>query len=332
MEDEPILALNGKTPTQAVRMPALDMMKKKGKVFHQLTVPKGLEPSTDVALLNILGYEVGSGFSSRSWFEAMGAGLSVGDDDLCMRCNLIRQVDGVITSHCGGDITRDQCEGAMSIIKYSFDDDKIQFYSTRSFRNILVIKECSTDIKAVPPHDLLGSPISLLRIESDDKVLSQKLNRIICDSFHVLKGFPANGIALWGPGTNPRLGAKINGTMISGVPLVKGIGKAAGMKVVEVEGATGDEKTDLNSKLTATIKALNDSDFVILHIEALDEASHQRDWNKKMNIMERIDNEILMPILQHTHNIKIRVQSDHATSSLTGRHLSIPVEVVEYNT
>jgi 2,3-bisphosphoglycerate-independent phosphoglycerate mutase len=117
---------------------------------------------------------------------------------------------------------------------------------------------------------------------------------------------------------------------VAGVNIVKGIGKAVGMSVIDVLGATGDEFTDYTAKLNAALYALKNDDFVLLHIEATDEASHQLDWRKKVEILEKIDRLILNPLLSYRGELRITVQADHATSSLTGQHLSIPVNVVNY--
>lgn len=330
MQDEPIPEFNGKTPMEVARMPVLNKMKRLGKFYHCKIIPDDLEPTTDNALLSILGYTPNHRYSSRSWFEALGAGIEVNENDLCLRCNLISHSKGILTSHCGGKLSNDLCKKELEIIKQNFENEKYHFYSLGGFRNLLVIKNCNATINANPPHDLLGCEINNLRIDSDDSELSKELNNMTHASFILLNNYQANGIAFWSPGKPPVISHKISGSMIAATPLVKGIGRAIGMNVIEVEGTTGDEKTNLKAKVDVTFKAINQDEFVILHIEAPDELSHRRDPVGKMKFLEKIDREVFLSLLKNFHNIEIRIQADHATSSLTGKHLQQDVEIVEY--
>lgn len=106
---------------------------------------------------------------------------------------------------------------------------------------------------------------------------------------------PANSIWLWGEGTKPRLEnfktlRKLNGGIISAVDLIKGIGILAGMKIIEVRGATGNYNTDFEAKAEAAVNELiNGLDFVYIHIEAADECGHHGDFAHKVYSVEKID-------------------------------------------
>lgn len=330
MQDEPIPAFNGKTPLEEAYMPFLDKMRIEGRISRHTTVPDGQEPATDVALLNILGYKLQREFSSRSWFEALGAGIEVNENDLCLRCNLISHSDNTILSHCGMGITDEISKLELEILKNNFENDRFHLYHLGGFRNILVIKNCKAMVKCNAPHNLLGSGTNNLQILSDDKEIEGKINNIIRQSLVLLKDFPSNGISLWAPGKDPHLSRKIKGTVIAGTPLVKGIGRATGMNVVKIEGATGDENTDLKKKIAAAFEAIGHEDFVLLHVEAPDEFSHRRDPIGKKHFLEKIDREVFSSLVKDFSGITIRVQADHATSSLTGKHLMQEIEVIEY--
>ena len=66
----------------------------------------------------------------------------------------------------------------------------------------------------------------------------------------------------------------VSGSLISAVDLLKGIGVCAGLEVVQVPGATGYLDTNYQGKAEAALKALATQDFVVVHIEAPDEAGH----------------------------------------------------------
>ncbi len=331
MDDEPNPILGGLTPSRYANMPALNHMRKNGCVSMKNTIPAGNQPGTEVAVLNILGYDVPEGFSSRSWLEALGSGINISESDFCLRCNLISHSDGLITSHCGAGVNRRQCDEITGILNNHFGSDNIRFYGNGDFRNLMIVHDAHSEVEVEAPHTLIGKPISRLLVTSDNKTLENALNRCIVESRELLKSYPANGISLWAPGRSVCIsGPRINGTLISGVNVMKGIGRAIGMAVPNVEGATGDEHTNYRAKLDAAISILSQNDFVLLHIEAPDEVSHSRDVMKKVRILEDIDRELLSPLLNVNIDLEITVQSDHATSSLTGLHLDTPVEVVVY--
>ena len=57
--------------------------------------------------------------------------------------------------------------------------------------------------------------------------------------------------------------------MISAVDLVKGLGICAGLKVINVPGATGNVHTNFQGKAEAALEAFKEGqDFVYLHFEA----------------------------------------------------------------
>lgn len=332
MEDEKIPELDMMQPSRFANMPALNHMRVHGEVTYKNFTPSGLEPSTDINLLSILGYKLKPGYQSRSWLEALGHGIRVAPNDLCLRLNLIGIKNGLINSHCGYNLGNRESYAIMEKLRCRFQSDKIEFHHGGSFRNLMVIKDCNASLTALPPHEMIGKDKEALSITCDDKVLEKHLNKIIFDSITFLEGLPANGIALWAPGRPVSFIPKLKGKVVAASQLVKGIGKATGLEVMEVVGATADEHTDYKAKLDAAILALKDEDFVLLHLEAADEASHQRNPLKKVNILEEIDKKILLPLLHINENVEITVQSDHATSSVTGRHMPLPVEVINYHT
>jgi len=330
MDDEPIPAFGGHTPSYHAHMPALRYMRQYGEVSRLTTIPPGCVAGTEVAVLRILGYDFQAGCSSRAWFEALGAGISVGDADLCLRCNLISHSKGGLTSHSGAGMSAKESAEIIDILNSNFGSERMKFYGTGDFRSLLILRACRANVAATPTHTLVGHQLSELLVSSDDTSLAQTLNETIINSAKVLAGHKANGISLWAPGRPMQFPRQTEGAVIAGVNIMKGIGRAVGMTVYEVEGATGDEDTDYQAKYNAAMSALREHDFVLLHVEAPDEASHQRDSLKKVRILEDIDRQILTPLLREEINVDVTVQADHVTSSISGRHLDWPVEVTQF--
>ncbi len=331
MDDEPIPELGDMTPASYADMQTLSFMRANGEVSFRQTIPDGYNASTEVALMTILGYAIGSDSNLRSWFEALGGGLDIQDHDLCLRCNLITHIDNLIESHCGHYPDNDESNAIVAELNEHFGEEDFSFHCFGNFRNLLIIRNCGAEISANAPHALLGQSTDKLLIRSNDLIMERKINRCITEARTILREHIANGIAIWAPGRAISFPRKIKGSVVAGVNIVKGIGRAVGMSVPDVPGATGDEYTNYSAKLEAAVRALKQDEFVILHIEAPDEASHERDPHKKVKILEMIDRSLLSPLLNHrTGTLQIIVQADHATSSLSGKHLDNPVTVINY--
>ena len=73
----------------------------------------------------------------------------------------------------------------------------------------------------------------------------------------------------------------LKGAVISAVDLIRGIGVYAGLDIIKVEGATGYLDTNYRGKAEAALAALETRDFVYLHVEAPDEASHSGNMGKQ---------------------------------------------------
>lgn len=304
MDDEPIPELGNLAPASYAAMPALAFMRAHGEVSCKQTIPSGFEPSTEIALMNILGLHIEPSLKIRSWLEALGGGIDVKDNDLCIRCNLIAHNNVNIVSHCGFNPCYKESNVIIDLLNQHFASDDFRFYCYGNYRNLLIIRNCRSSIVARTPHSLVGHSVNLLNVDSDCHNLAKRLNHCIAEARKILKGHKANGIALWAPGHVVKFDAYIPGSVVAGVNVVKGIGRAIGMNIIDVPNATGDEFTDYEAKLEATIDALKKDDFVLLHIEAPDEISHQRNWKKKIKTLEEIDRLILHPLLTRRGNCR----------------------------
>ena len=122
-----------------------------------------------------------------------------------------------------------------------------------------------------------------------------------------LKENPANMIWLWGQGTRPRLPSfqekyGVKGAIVSAVDLVNGIGKIIGLEVIKVPGATGYYDTNYQGKADYAVNALKSKDFVFVHVEATDEAGHNKDIRAKITAIENFpkrEKEVIIPNDRH---------------------------------
>jgi len=252
--------------------------------------------------------------------------------------------------HSAGELVTRDSNILIDYLKASLETDDIKFFQGVSYRNIVVWKNGPIGLRLIPPHDILekkigpylpkgedANTILELMATSSKLLLAHPLNREKVDM-----GFkPANSIWLWGQGRRPYLDSfcekfSLSGSVISAVDLIRGIGKCAGLDIVEVEGATGTIETNFSGKAKAAVDTLlSGKDFVYLHIEAPDECSHQGDVSKKIRALELIDKKVVgyieSAMNKSGEDYRLMIISDHLTPVSIRTHSSEPVPFLIYD-
>ncbi len=338
MADEPIAALGGKTPLQYAATPAMDDLARRGVSGMLSTVSEGFAPGSEIANMVVLGYDVSKEFEGRGSLEAASMGVKIADDEMAMRCNLICIENGRIKNHSAGHISTDEAAQLIATLQQELGGERFTFHSGISYRHLLLMKNGDKRLICTPPHDVPGTPFEDVMIASqtpEAQPIADLLNELTLRSQAVLEYHPinvarraagkdpANSIWLWSAGYHPQmctLAERYNlqsGAVISAVDLIKGIGVYAGLKPIEVQGATGLSDTNYEGKASAAIEALRDNDFVFLHVEASDEASHEGDVDLKVRTIEYLDSRIVRPIVEAVTTfdepVTIAVLPDHPT-------------------
>ena len=351
MADWPLDELNGKTPLQVAETENMDFIAKNGRTGLLKTIPNGFTPGSDVANLSLLGYDPKLYYpGGRGPLEALANDIKLMEGDIAFRANLITVKDNKILDYSAGHISTEEARELIKSLNESLSLENVEFYSGISYRNLLILrnksKDFSSELECKPPHDIVGEAIEKNLIKPKHKAAEKTaklLNELMLNSRKILERHeinikrlqqgkrPANMIWLWGQGMLKKLPSfeerfKLKGSIISGVDLIKGIGKLLGLEVIKVEGATGYLDTNYKGKAVAAIKSLKDRDFVYIHIEAPDEASHQGLLEEKIKAIERIDKLIVGKILDaNIENLVISIATDHATPLKLRTHISAPV-------
>jgi 2,3-bisphosphoglycerate-independent phosphoglycerate mutase len=348
--------------------PYIDALCAKSRTGQLITVPRDMPPASDVANLGVLGYDVHEVYEGRGVLEAASMGVKIGPDDMGMRCNIICIENGNIKNHSAGHITSEEASQLIETLNQEFASAKIRFYPGVSYRHLLVVKNGVKNLTCTPPHDVPGTPFRDVLIQANSKETGETadfLNDLIFKSQEILKNHPVNqkrrgegkdpgnSIWPWSPGYKPNmktfkeLYGLNSGAVISAVDLVQGIGVYAGFNVIKVEGATGLYDTNYEGKAKATVDALQNVDFVYLHIEAPDEAGHEGDEQLKIRTIEDLDNRVVKYIVEQTaemaEDVAIAILPDHPTPCEVRTHTYDPVpflishpgetpdNVIEYN-
>ena len=346
MADYPIEELEGKTPLAAARTPNMDRLAALGCTGTVRTVPEGMSPGSDVANLAVLGYDPFRYYTGRGPLEASSMGVPLEKDDFAFRCNLVTVESGVMVDYSAGHISTE--EGREIIGSLSALEGSGRFYPGVGYRHLLVMRRGALDVNwdqvaCTPPHDISGEEISghlpegagssILRdlMEASVPVLSKHpVNRV-----RIARGKrPASMIWPWGQGRAPTLPTfkekyGLQGAVISAVDLIKGIGRCAGLEVIDVPGATGYIDTNYEGKVEAALAALQRVDFVFLHVEAPDEAGHAGDLAMKIRAIEDFDSRVVGPVIRGLKDAgygwRACVLPDHPTPLVLKTHTADPV-------
>jgi len=339
--DLPIPSLDNKTPLEAARIPNIDNLAKNGRTGLIRTMYPGLPIGSIVANLGILGYNPARYYpNGRASFEALAQDVFLGEEDIAFRCNLVSLRDNILKDFTAGNITDEQA--GKIIENLELNDKDILLKPGQSYRNLMIVRgvKCNAhEITASEPHMNIGRPIAelLLKGSSTESLkVAEKLNKIMLGSIEKIKelnkkfGSPADMIFLWSPSSEPRIPSfhkkfGIDGAIISGLDFMRGIGIAARMESRKVLGATGYSDTNLEEKLRYAQDSLRYNDLVYLHINAPDEESHQKNASGKVDIIEKIDREIIGPIKDYLDNnysnqYRLAILPDHYTLLKDGKH------------
>lgn len=356
MADRPIEDRNGKTPLMLANTPNIDKLAKMGCSGLFTTVPSDMPAGSEVANMGVLGYDVHKVYEGRGVLEAASMGIDLADDDLAMRLNFICLRDGRIKNHSAGHISTEEATELVQTLNESITNPNIQIYPGVSYRHLLVIKGGKKHIQCAPPHDEPETEylsVMVKALDSDSKETADILNKLILETQEILEAHPvnkkrvengqdaANCIWPWSPGYRPQMQtlkemySVEQSAVISAVDLIQGIGVYAGMKVIQVEGATGLYDTNYEGKTQAALEALKEVDLVYLHIEASDEAGHEGDIDLKIKTIEYLDERVVKTILEAEHSfedgLSIAILPDHPTPCELRTHVHDPVPFVIYN-
>ena len=350
MADHPVERLGGTTLLQYAHTPYMDMLARQGQTGMLHTIPDGFAPGSEVANTAILGYDLNKVYEGRGPLEAASIGYDMQPLDLAL-----------IKNHHGGHLNTEESEPLIEALNEALASDVVKFAMGIQYRHLLIIKGGSKHIACTPPHDHPNETWQPLLVKPQEgwedvrevgrmtaRATATLLNELIIKSQEVLSAHPlnkqrvaegklqANSIWPWGGGYRPAMKTLSqlypcvqSGSVISAVDLIRGIGCYAGLRNIVVAGATGLYDTNYEGKVAATIEALENDDFVYLHIEASDEAGHDGDLELKLKTIEALDSRVVGPIYNKVKDwnepICIAILPDHPTPVEIRTHVDEPV-------
>ena len=364
MADDPVPALEGKTPLECAKKPVIDSLARSGVLGSVQNVPEGFPPGSDTAILSIFGCSPRTCYTGRAPLEAAAQGVMLNPGDAAFRCNNVAVTDGVpfaeakVLSHSAGGL--EPGEGAQ-LVQWLFEQPEFKamadelgmvVHPTDSYRHIIVWQQAPSiaGISLKPPHDNLGAVVadvlpSGCPAAQQIRDLMELAHRLLSASpFNEARRaagkLPANAIWFWAEGSAaalPKFTEQYGktGTVISAVPLCHGIAALTGLDVIHVPGATGELDTNLEGKVEAALRAVEAYDFVAVHVEAPDECTHNGDLPGKIQSIEWLDSRVTAPLLEglraRGEDFRVLILSDHKTLMTSGAHGGDPVPFIIYD-
>ena len=362
MADHAVERLGGKTLLQYADTPYMDLLARQGRCGRLITVPEGFPPGSEVANTAILGYDLNEVYEGRGPLEAASIGYDMRPDDFAIRCNIITLENGKIITHNGGNLQTADGDVLIRYLDEHLGNDRVRFITGIQYRHLLVIRGGNKHIVCAPPHDHPNEEWRPLLVKAEENAPQEEgrmsaqetadlLNDLILRSQELLGQHPfnierakrgerqANSIWPWSGGYRPSMQTLAeqfpqlkSGSVISAVDLIRGIGRYAGLDVIEVEGATGLADTNYEGKTQAALEALREQDFVFVHVEASDEAGHDGDLDLKLRTIEQLDRRMIGPFYEEVKtwdkDVCIAVLPDHPTPVEQRIHVSEPVPFV----
>ncbi len=358
MADRPSEKLGGKTPMEIANKPTMDSLASHALCGTVLNVPVTMVPESDTANLAIMSYDPKIYSKGRSPLEAVSLGIKLGEHDTAIRCNLVTisdeeeaYEDKIMLDHSADEISTEEADELVRALDKALPMEGRHLYTGVSYRHCLIWENASASYDFARPHDIIGRRIGdyLPRTDNGGAEFLEYMKR----GYEILRDHPvnvrrraegkrpANSPWLWSPGQNPSLPSfsekwGVSASVVSAVDLIKGIGICAGMEVINVPGATGNYSTNYKGKADAAIDAFRRGrEFVYVHVEAPDECGHRGEFDIKPLAIEKIDSEILAPVLEYLRScgddFKVMVLPDHPTPLELRTHSPEPVPFFIYD-
>jgi 2,3-bisphosphoglycerate-independent phosphoglycerate mutase len=348
--DRPMEKYGGLTPLQAASIPNMDFLARNGRCGTAVTIPSGMPPGSDVANCSIMGYDPRIYYSGRGPLEAASLGIRLEPDQVAFRCNLITEREGVLEDFSAGHISSEESRQLVDFLQQHLGDSQTRFHPGIGYRHLLVLTGSQfMEAACTPPHDVMGSKVTEVLPRGGG---AARLIELIDQSRRLLADHPvnraraqegrkpANLIWPWGQGRTPSLPTiaekyGLEGAIITAVDLLKGLGILAGLRSVDVPGATGYYDTDYRAKALYALESLEEVDLVYVHVEAPDEAGHEGDWEAKVSALENFDKLVVGVLLDRisgiTEDFRFLLLPDHPTPLQLRTHVADPVPFVLYS-
>ena len=311
ISDAPVPALGGKTPLETAQTPNLDHMASRGLLGLTRMEARGAATCTAAGVLAVLGYDPARYASTCGPVDAAGLGVTLGPQDLALRVDLVRTEANdagveVLKQATAAWLPDADARTLAADLAAALAQEGLELYPAHGGRLVLVWRQGDATIRTTPPHLLFDKPVA---DRQPTGPRAEVLRDLIARSRALLAGHPVclslravgetvpTQVWPWdagGPLRLPPLRERhdVSGAVVAVDPLVRGAGRLAGLRVVDVPADAGAA-----ALVEAGLRGLAEVDFLLLHEGSAAAASLAGDATRKVGAIERFDAEVVGPLL-----------------------------------
>ena len=320
----------GLTELESACTPHLDDLALRGICGLHQPVGPGLTPGSGPAHLGLFGYDPLVYQVGRGVLAALGINFELQHGDLVARGNFC-SIDekGRVTDRRAGRIATEKNKELCAKLRKEIDIPEVEVFveTVKDYRFLLALrgKEFSEAIHDTDPQQTGALPLPPKAIKKEAESTLPVIEEFIKQAKEILKDeHPANMALLRGfsilpdwPKMQEIFG--INPAAIAAYPMYRGVAKLIGMQVINCGEKIEDELEALKS-------SWEDHDFFYLHIKPIDSAGEDGDFERKMELIEKVDS--LIPEIQECNPDVIVVTGDHSTPAVLRSHSWHPVPLL----
>ena len=319
----------GKTELETANTPNLDQLATEGICGLIDVVSPGITPGSAPGHLALFGYDPVSFNIGRGALEAIGIDFDLRLEDVAARGNFCTvDKDGLVTDRRAGRISTEKCAELCQLLD-GLEIKKVRLLvrPVREHRFITVFQGegLASGVSDSDPQQTGLAPKEIAPLSLPAERMADIANRFIAQAKVILdKYYPTNMILLRGFSKRPQFPTmadiyKLKAAAIATYPMYQGLAKLVGMDILEAG-------TTIEDAFEALKQHYTDYDFFFLHIKQTDSAGEDGDFNRKVKIIEQIDNAI--PSLISIGADVIVVTSDHSTPPSLRGHSWHPVPIL----
>jgi len=336
LTDRPIAEKDNQTPLQIADTPHLDRLAQKGLSGNVQTIPENFEAGNDVSLLALLGYCPETYHGGTAPFDALALDIPLAEDELPLCCTFVQlqssHNDMVMKDFTADNLPSEDSRVLLDALQEQIGDPSVRFYPGIGPHNLMVIKSPAFSRSLNPPMELIGEGIRQFMPDGEefkDLVFLMNQSQIILHNHPYNRNRQkqgldtVNSVWLWGNGHRQTLPPfsethKKSAALVTSSLLFKGMGKSAGIHVVDIMGPNGNPAASFKDKVDTALKELETHDIVYLHIEEIENISLKGDLDDKVLAIEDFDQEIAGPLLNALNSrddVKMLFVENHVASA-----------------
>jgi len=322
----------GGTELETARTPYLDALAGHSTCGLMQSISAGITPGSGPAHVSLFGYDPVKYQIGRGVLEALGIGFHLGPDDLAARGNFCTvDAAGLVTDRRAGRISTATCMALCERLRaIKLEGVKVFVEPVKEHRFVLVLRGegLEQEISETDPQKLGVPPFPACPLVPQAERSAALVNEFAAQARELLKDqYPANAILLRGFAKYPAMPTMndiygLRAAAIAPYPMYRGLARLVGMDLLETGDTIEDEFTCLEQHWA-------DYDFFFLHVKHTDSRGEDGDFNAKVAVIERVDEQI--PRLMKLEPDVVVVTGDHSTPAVLASHSWHPLPFLLYS-